>query len=217
MAGAISRPLFWTTQWIRCALSVASTNETGVPLFAVGMAQWDARVAGGCLYVRSEYVCLGLGGVCAHACVSCASTGPPPLLPLPQTRLSRHAQNLPPLEVVPISYTWHSTTDAPTPGMLTGSGAEVVVDDVAGNPVDPVWSPAVKGSEGDEAGSAYLFQRSGEQWVQVRQGGCCCSGFLSVRGTPISDMVSQAMNEEGGVQCMCSSVELCEGRVCFAQ
>lgn len=99
---------------------------------------------------------------------------PPSPVSLPQTRLPHHAQNLPPLEVVPIPYTWHSTTDAPTPGMLTGSGAEVVVDDVAGNPVDPVWSPAVKGSEGDEAGSAYLFQRSGEQWVQVRQGGCCC-------------------------------------------
>jgi hypothetical protein len=52
--------------------------------------------------------------------------------------------------------------------MLTGSGAVVVVDSVDGNPVDPVWSPAVKGSEGDEAGTAYVFKRSGEQWVQVR-------------------------------------------------
>ena len=64
-------------------------------------------------------------------------------------------------------YVWRRLSDAAVPGMLSGSDAVVVVNNIDGNPVDPVWQPAVKGSEGDQAGSAYIYQRSGEQWVEV--------------------------------------------------
>jgi hypothetical protein len=52
-------------------------------------------------------------------------------------------------------------------GMLYGTDAAVVISHVEGNPEDPVWSAATKGSEGDQAGAAYLYVRDGEQWTEV--------------------------------------------------
>jgi FG-GAP repeat len=74
---------------------------------------------------------------------------------------------LPALEVVTTPYVWRRTWDPDTDGMLAGTGAKVYVNAVYGNPIDEPWKPAVRGTSGDQAGAAYMFQRSGEGWMQT--------------------------------------------------
>ena len=77
-------------------------------------------------------------------------------------------QNLPPLTYDPVAYYWRNGTQGALPGLLTGTNATIIMNDVYGNPTDPVWEPGRAGSVGDQAGAAYLFYRNGEQWLEVR-------------------------------------------------
>jgi hypothetical protein len=101
---------------------------------------------------------------------SCISSRPTASsLPVSPSDCLRVSQNLPGLEWYEVPYQWRRSGVGAVSGMLTGSGAEVDVNFIYGNPTDPEYEPARRGSEGDAAGAVYVYKRIGEAWFETQK------------------------------------------------
>jgi hypothetical protein len=54
-------------------------------------------------------------------------------------------------------------------GLLLGSHARVTVDAVSSGATSPFWEAQLRGDKGTDAGAAYIFTRSGEEWKQQQK------------------------------------------------